>query len=209
MPKVLAQAGISLADVYDVEGSIAGIDFIDTDRVALVHEMGGEIFSERLTSQILTISTGTIAQNSTFSAVFSTIPDSPTRILGVQVIADAASAARVQLASVSLLGPGTDGEIPIFVFDSTDDNEGLVRLSLQGAAVATFPHFSPRLQHLPTLITRHGDSEDMLDIALRGITLGFGAGTVVITALVHIARAGRATPVPGDPRSHGLPLPSW
>ena len=45
MVKILSQAGISLADLYNVEGSIAGIEQLDTRELPIVHEMSGTIFS--------------------------------------------------------------------------------------------------------------------------------------------------------------------
>lgn len=207
MPKILSQAGDSLADSYDVAGSIAGVDDLITQDVQLLHEMGGTIFSERLTSQVLTIASGAIAQNSEFSGAFEDAADSPTRILGIQVLTSAAG--RVQLASVSILRADGGQEQPIFVFDSTDDEEGLVVCSIDGASSATYGHLSPRLASTPILMTRMGDSNSMPGLKLRGLTEGFGGGTVQITALVLIARAGPAVPVPGTPESHGLPVPSW
>jgi len=207
VPKILSQAGDSLADTYDVVGSIAGVEDLVTADVQLLHEMGGTIFSERLTSQVLTITSGAVAQNSEFSGEFEDAADSPTRILGIQVLTT--TPGRVQLASVSILRTDGGQEQPIFVFDSTDDEEGLVVCSIQGASSATYGHLSPRLSATPILVTRMGDSNTMPALKLRGLTEGFGGGTVQITALVLIARAGPAVPVPGTPESHGLPVPSW
>lgn len=207
MAKILSQAGDSLADSYDVSGSIAGVEDLITQDVQLIHEMGGTIFSERLTSQVLTIASGSTAQNSSFDGAYEDFSDSPTRILGIQVLTSAAS--RVQLASVSILEDDGSAEQPIFVFDSTDDEEGLVRCTISGGGVANYGHLSPRLSATPTLVTRFGNSSNMPTLKLRGLTEGFGAGTVQVTALVHVARAGPAVPVAGTPESHGLPLPSW
>lgn len=207
MAKILSQAGDSLADSYDVAGSIAGVEDLITQDVQLIHEMGGTIFAERLTAQILTIASPSTAQNSEFSGSFASAADSPTRILGIQVLTSAAN--RVQLASVSILASDASQEQPIFVFDSTDDEEGLVVCTVGGGASTTYGHLSPRLAATPTMMIRHGDTNSMPSLQLRGLTEGFGAGTVQVTALVHIARAGPATPVAGTPESHGLPLPSW
>ena len=209
MPKILSQAGDSLADSYDVVGSIAGVEDLVTADVQLLHEMGGTIFSERLRSQTLTIASGAIGQNSEFSANFDfdELVDSPVRVLGIQVVASAVT--RVQLAQVSIQGVGASGEMPFFVYDYDDDPAGLILLSIQGAAVDTYIHLSPRQIQVPTLITRTGDAGTMPGLILRGLTTGFGSGTVQCTAIVHVARAGKATPVAGDPKSHGLPLPSW
>lgn len=207
MSKILSQAGDSLADSYDVAGSIAGVDDLLTRDVSLLHEMGGTIFSERLTSQVLTISSGAVAQNTVFGGEYEDAADSPTRILGIQVLTSTAS--RVQLASVSILRSDGEQEQPIFVYDSDDDEEGLVRCTVSGGSAATYGHLSPRLSAVPILMTRMGNSNTMPDLKLRGLTAGFGAGTVQITALVLTARAGPAVPVPGTPESHGLPIPSW
>ena len=80
MPKILAQAGISLADVYDVEGSIAGTDELLSEDVSLVHEMGGHMMSERCRSFVVTLATGDQIQNANFAATGGLIPDSPNRI---------------------------------------------------------------------------------------------------------------------------------
>lgn len=209
MSKILSQAGDSLADSYDVAGSIAGVEDLISADVQLLHEMGGTIFSERLRSQVITLATGAIGQNSEFEATFDfdELVDSPVRILGIQVVASAVT--RVQLAQVSIQGVGSSGEFPFYIFDYDDDPSGLVILSIQGAAVDTYIQLSPRQIQVPTLITRKGDEGTMPGLVLRGLTTGFGGGTVQCTALINICRAGQATPVAGDPKSHGLPLPSW
>jgi len=209
MAKILSQAGDSLADSYDVAGSIAGVDDLVTQDVQLLHEMGGTIFSERLRSQTITLAAEGIAQNANFNATFDfdDLVDSPVRILGVQVVVNVASS--IQCAQVSVAGVGASGEMPFFVHDHDDDDHGFIRLSVQGNAVATYYFLSARQINVPTLITRTGDESQMPGLVLRGFCTGFGAGTVNITSIIHIARAGFATPVAGDPRSHGLPLPSW
>jgi hypothetical protein len=207
MGKILSQAGDSLADAYDVAGSIVGVDSLLTQDVQLLHEMGGTIFSERLTSQTLTIASPSTGQNLGFVASYDDFPDSPVRILGIQVLTS--TPARVQLASVSILEADGSAEQPIFVYDSDDDEEGLVTCTISGGGSALYGHLSPRLSATPTLVTRFGNASDMPTLQLRGLTVGFGSGTVQCTALVHVARAGPAVPVPGTPESHGLPIPSW
>ena len=207
MSRILSQSGESLASVYDIDGSQIGVDELVTQDVSLIHDMSGTIFSERLTSQVLTIASESTAQNSAFDGAYEDFADSPSRILGIQVLTTAAS--RVQLASLSILEADGSAEQPIFVFDSTDDEEGLVRCTISGGGVANYGHLSPRLSATPTLVTRFGDANTMPTLKLRGLTEGFGAGTVQVTALVHVARAGPAVPVAGTPKSHGLPLPSW
>jgi hypothetical protein len=209
MPKILSQAGDSLADSYDVVGSIAGVEDLISADVQLLHEMGGTIFSERLHSQTITLAAEGIEQNANFDATFAfdDLVDSPVRILGIQIVVNVA--ASVQCCQVSIGGIGSSGEMPFFVYDHDDDEHGFIRLSVQGNAVATYYFLSPRQIQVPTLLTRTGDAGTMPGLVLRGFCTGFGAGTVNITSIIHIARAGQATPVAGDPKSHGLPLPSW
>ena len=209
MSRILSQSGKSLASTYEIDGSQIGVDELLSQDVSLLHEMGGTIFSERLRSQVITLATGSIGQNSEFEATFEfdDLVDSPVRILGCQVVANAVT--RVQLAQVSIQGVGSSGEFPFYIYDYDDAPAGLVILSIQGAAVDTYIQLSPRQIQVPTLITRKGDEGTMPGFVLRGLTTGFGGGTVQCTALINICRAGQATPVAGDPKSHGLPLPSW
>jgi len=43
----------------------------------------------------------------------------------------------------------------------------------------------------------------------RGISNAFGAGTVEAIAMIQLAGPGQGAPTPGQPKSFGLPLPSW
>jgi len=206
--KILSRAGVSLADVYDVEGSIVGVDTLETKEVNLTHEMGGTIFSERAVAFMLLISPGTVAQTLAFVATSSAPPDSVNRILGVSMYAEVAG--RIAACNVNILGPGVDGEIPIAVWDGADDPERRMRITTQGAAVANVIEMAPANGvHTPTLQTRAGVANTMQVLTFRGSTESFGAGTVTPIAIVHILRAHRASTVPGTPSSHGLPYPSW
>lgn len=208
--KVLAQAGFSLADIYDIEGSIAGIDHVDTHEVHLSHEMGGTVFSERLQSFILLGRTGDVAQNTNFDVdIAGDLPVAISRILGVFVLAD--TVARVNHACISISNNITGREMPIWSWDDADDGETQVRYVDDGEAAAVF--FGLRqtgINRLPTLLTQIGSDKSMPRIFLRGATLGFGAGTVETIALVHVAVPSPGTPVPaGAPSSFGLPIPGW
>jgi len=66
MPKVLGQVGVSLADAYDIEGSIAGVDELVTRDVSLTHDMAATIFSERVSTAIRRSATAALAQNTLF-----------------------------------------------------------------------------------------------------------------------------------------------
>lgn len=206
--KVLSQSGISLADIYDVEGSIVGIDQLDVSEVKGVHELGATIHSERLVSWLVVGATGGIAQNTVFESVITNFPDSIARILGMSVFTDVA--ARVTHASVAIRNQDNDREIPIWVWDTADDREQGFEWSNDGAAVATFVHLSVLNPSMPQLLTRMGSNGLMSEVVLRGLTAGFGAGTVQTIVMLQIARPNPTLiPTPGEPSSHGLPIPGW
>jgi len=208
MSKILAQAGISLADVYDVAGSVAGVEQLLTQEVSLVHEMGGQMFSERLGAFILEIPNGGIAQSTGWVVDTVILPDTTHRILGVTMLSD--SAAEVGTATLAVANTASDREIPIWSWDSTIDDEVITRWSNDGAAVANMLLLrSVAPQQVPYMLIREGIEKQMPHLIFRGSTLGFGAGTNDTFCLIHIARAGDADPQPGNPSSHGLPIPSW
>ncbi len=205
MPKILSQAGISLADAYDVEGSIAGVDQLISQDVSLVHEMGAQMFSERCLAFYERITTGAIAQNIAFD-VEATIafPDSPNRILKVLLVSDTN---RITLAQVSQRT--VVGEMPLIIWDAADDVVSQMRYRIGAAATATVFYLRPGLDLTPTMLMRTGDEGIMPTLFLRGLTSGFGAGVVTLDAFIHVARANPTSPQPGHPSSHGLPRPSW
>lgn len=207
MAKILAQAGISLADVYDVVGSIAGVSqLLSQEGVGLQHEMGGTLFSERLRGNIERLTTGDLAQNVTWDLTFTIDPGIHLyRVLGVYVQADAP--ARVTQAQVSLRSAEQGRELPIFIWDSTNDVDTNIRVLENGAAVTSdFAMMQTRPQAMPSLgisgdqRTRVGD-----EIVFRGLTSGFGAGTVEVVALFYLAFPSFTSSV----SSRGLPLPAW
>lgn len=208
-PKILSQAGTSLADVYDVEGSIAGLEELDVAEVKAVHDLGPQIHSERTLATIARGTTGAIAQNISFDFTVGAFSDVATRIFGLAVIAD--TAANVSRVCVSIRNPSNGREMPIWTWDSADDREQFIRWSDDGGAVATVVHLSTLVTHLPTMNTRIGLGRSMGEFVCRGQTLGFGAGTVEIFLLIHFARPALTEGItpPGEPSSHGLPIPSW
>jgi len=209
MVKVLSQSGISLADVYDVEGSIAGTDELLAREVALVHEMGGQILSERLQAFFLRMSSGAIAQNTNWTVTSGQLPDCPNRILGVSVFIPVAQTTDVSNCMLSIQNGEIDREIPFYTWDESDDPEVRVRWDDAGAGAANFMELRSSVVRTPTLATRLGLGEAMPVIRFRGATSGFGAGTLTAIAMIHILRATPEVPTPGHPSSHGLPLPSW
>lgn len=203
MSKILSKSGDSLADVYDVEGSIAGIDELLSTDVNLTHEMGATIFSERLSSRMLVLSTGAIAQNVTFAVQFS-IGTGHGRILGAQVISD--SATRTSHCQISVTSPFgfDDTDVPFFIFDVATDNIKTINIQVLGAlsSPALLNPLSPI--QLPQFLVGTSAPRPSNIISFRGRTTGFGAGTVTTRALVSIV-----FPEIGGLSSRGLPVPSW
>jgi len=203
MPKIQAQAGSSLADVYDVQGSIAGIDHLDTHELPIVHEMGATVFSERFGTSISRIETGDIAQDTNFDIANSNFAAVPSRILAIVVFSDAA--ARIQRVTLSPRDPIAGREIPIWHYDGVT-NFGTMRMSDDGAAVANFEVLQPVQSQLflPNFFGGDDQATTVNDLIMRGRTTGFGAGTVFCRALIYLAFARLA-----GVSSRGLPIPSW
>jgi len=210
LSKILSQSGISLADTYDVEGSIAGVENLESRDVHLFDEMGARVFSERLHRFLVRMSPGAINQNTNFAAQAGGFPDSTNRILSVAVIVVLAEATRLETAQISLRESADDfRELPIMVWDINDDPEVRIRWDDDGAGVASFVQLRPSTQMVPNLVTRFGTAGAMPTIEFRGISGGFGAGTVTPIAIIDLLRPDTGNPAPGEPSSHGLPMPSW
>jgi len=201
MPKILSQSGISLADTYDVEGSIAGIETLETRDLPIVHEMGGTVMSERIVGNVFRAIADDVLQNTDFNILLNTLPIMPNRLLAVQIFTDAV--ARVARAAVIMSSPPLR-EIPIWVWDQT--NSISVDFSDNGAAVAAHVVLEPvaALSHVPNMFFGSAQPRPADRAFLRGRTAGFGAGTVDITMLLYVA----FPEVQGIP-SIGLPVPSW
>jgi len=205
MAKILSQAGISLADIYDVVGSIAGVEELLSEEISLIHEMGSTVFSERLRGTIQRATTGALAQNVVWNLTIPH-PGGIYRILGVYVQADVSS--RTQRAQISLRSVEQGREIPLFIWDSTgNDFQSSIQIVEEGAAVSTdsaLIQISPQMG-VPTIATGAGQPAAVGDeIIFRGITGGFGAGTVTNVALIHMVSAESASFI-----AVGLPIPGW
>ncbi len=205
--KILAQAGTSLADIYDVEGSVVGLESLDVGEVKAVHELGGTIMSERLTAFVQHTDGGALAQNLQFNFQGNDYHDQVTRILGVTLLTD--FAARVRNACVSIQDLTNGREMPLFVWDTADDPEPRVRWSIDGAAVGAFFHLRSLFNQFPSLVLRTGTERITTRLVCRGVNDAFGAGDVTVHMLVYIAFPSHVAETPGEPSSHGLPLPSW
>lgn len=202
MVKILSQAGQSLADMYDVQGSVAGIDQLRSEEVSLVHEVGSTIFAERLGGQVRRAQTAGINQNAAFDLTIADLPNVAFRILDVLLLTDVAS--RLDFACISLIDVPNGREVPVWVWDDANDQEAQVRIDENGAGAAT------RFYHVanPTLLPTMGFGSDQPlavgTMVCRGATNGFGAGTVTMTALVYVAFAEI-----GGISSYGVPIPGW
>ena len=212
MVKILSRSGVSLADIYDVKGSIAGIEQLETRELPIVHEMGATVFSERYNTTIRGIVTGDIAQNITFEIALTSLPLAPTRLLGVQVLTDVG--ARILRCALSATNPigaigggGGAQDIPIWVWDATNalfETATLFNDGASGNLDVLIPH--PGSLMFPTMVGGRGQGPDMVrDLRLQGRTTGFGAGTVAITALLYLGFAFDTTGL----SSRGVPFPSW
>ena len=208
MGKILSQAGNSLADIYDVRGSIAGIDILETKQLPLVHEAGATVFSERFATDFDRFDTGNIAQNITFEVIrdAAVLPGGVLRLLNIQMYSDVA--ARLLHLSLNVRSPispvtAASQEINIWNWDGTsnvgrfDDLGVIITVDMLvpavGLSIPTF--FGGADQANPSMVS---------ELAMRGVTTGFGAGTVYAACVLHFAHAF----IPGT-RSRGLPIPSW
>ena len=207
MGKILSQSGISLADMYDVEGSIAGIDHLATHEVGIVHDLGPTLFSERVSGEIVQLASGSINQSTAFDVVLTNLPPVPTRILGVMVTSNQT---RLEHATVSVRtaarSPGGDQrEIPIFVWDATIGGlTWVIRIDTGGGAAAQI-YFQPSPSiWAPSMLFGRDQPLPVDGLALRGITTAFGAGTADMVAHVYLAFADL-----GGVSSYGVPVPSW
>jgi len=206
--KILSQAGTSLADVYDVEGSIVGLENLDVTEIKGVHDLGPQIHSERLLSFNLIADSTALAQNLTWDVVLGAIPDSINRILSIIVVSG--NGARVSHCQISITDPaGVDH--PVWIWTASDIVSNIRWQELTGTIV-TAHALRPTpgaTGSTPTIISRMGNEAALPTLSFRGLTTGFGAGTVRTRALILIARPDRGAPAAGEPSSHGLPIPSW
>jgi len=211
-PQVLAKVGTSLADVYDVRGSIAGVENLDSDNVGLVHEMGHTIFSERLAGQVFRLLFNDITQTVTLGGTFVGLPESVFRLAGFQVLVEAGLEARLTRLSANLSELDANGdavqEIPFWSWDATLGTEETVRV-LDNGTTANFEKLIPApssIPQLPQILTGSLQPGVVNGISCRGLTATFGAGDVDILCLAYILFP---NPAGSGVSSFGLPVPSW
>ncbi len=201
MGKILSKSGESLADVYDVKGSIAGIENLESDEVHLVHEMGSTILSERLGGSIISITPGAIAQSTNFDIGVSLGP-SPMRLLGMSIMVEEAARMTRIIATIRDVPP-TINEVPVFLW-TAGDLESSQEVVLNGTLTAVFVMGSALPNATPSLLIGTDSRDPVPVINVRGRTSAFGAGTVTTHINIYTA-----APVLGGVSSRGLPLPSW
>lgn len=211
MSKILAQTGMSLADSYDVEGSICDIsDLLTKEGVNLTQEMGATIVSERMQSSFLELRADGILQSVAFNVVSDPLPDCVNRLLGACVIGTfSATGTGVSACSLAIRDNVTGREYPFWAFDTVAGLESAIFWSDDGAAVAEVSIVEPTISSLPEMVFRQGAAKLMPSIVFRGEMVAFGAGTPDVIAMIHLGRASATAPGAGEPRSHGLPMPGW
>ena len=199
---VQSQAGVSLSDVYDVKGGQAPIERLLTTEVPVVHEMGETIFSERC-SQFIRESQQTVSQSTVINIVMDDLPGGISRISGVSVNVDTATASDFDRMAVSLEDTTGGRAIPIWVYDEVNIDE--IRILFDGT-VGGDSYLRPRPEWttVPNLITSPEQPQTVANIACRGLTSGYGAGTRTIKLRVFLTFAAI-----GGISSRGLPIPSW
>ena len=203
MGKILTRSGATLADVYDIEGSIAGVEALLTENVTLQHEMGGTILSERLISETRIFQTGDLLQSVNFE-VFEGQPTVHSRIVALSVFADTAS--RIQRVMVGFFDGQTGGDTtnPIFSFETGtgSDFARVIRVRIGGSLFNIGKLIPTDAVTVP--VFQVGAPVERQTLSAIGTTTAFGAGTVQLTVIVT-----RVFPRLEGISSRGLPVPSW
>jgi len=202
------QSGISLADQYDVPGSIAGLHRLDTEEVKTVHDMSATLFAERASGRIFRIATGALTQSVDFEVVGSAMGGTQSRIYGIQVQIDIAIGDVLDIARCAVVARSseTNREIPIWMWNNVDG--ATIRMDDGTGTLANEVFLVPNPLFTMPPFMLFGPSQPLFvdQIAMRGSTAAFGAGDVTITALVYSAIA---TDQVSGSESFGVPVPSW
>ena len=193
---------MSLADVYNVEGSIAGIERLESQEVSLVHEMGATLFSERVSFAIRRAATGAINENTTFEVLITNLPAGPWRLLNILVLSTGTP--QVVHASVALRREETGREMPVFIWDTANNVASTILVEDSGGGAVERSVLIPDPNLLPSMGAGADQPQMVETLALRGLTSGFGAGTIAIVGLYLIAFS-----QVGGISSRGLPIPGW
>lgn len=209
MPKVLSQSGMSLADLWDVEGSIAGVEELTSREVGLTHEMGATLFSERIFGSINRLTSGALLQNISFDVTLFPNISGVHRISQVLLFADVAG--RTDRAQISINLPVSLRDMPLAVWDVNDGGSLSANIRFaDGGAAGNQVALIPSLVQTPALVfgpeQPNADAVGPGEFVLRGLTSGFGAGTVTISAFIYSSRTDIDL---AGATSFGLPVPSW
>lgn len=206
--KVQTRSGSSIADTYDVVGSIAGVEELDQDSVKTVHEMGQVISSERMGVSVLRADSGAVLQTIVFSAsIFgAAMPPQIFRLINLQVFTTGA-VARILNVAINARNPNaaTIQEVPIWTWDGGAAET--VRMVDAGAGSAEVELLIPTAAtlRLPLFMSGRAQPNEFSELVMRGTTATFGAGTILIAMLAQFAHTDAAL-IGG---SVGLPVPSW
>jgi len=213
--KYQSQAGSSMADTYDTVGSKLDLDEINASQgVSIVENLGDRTMAERINTVLLGDSSDPTAASTDFNVNIlgsTAVPgfDAVTRVLGCSVFVAAADASKVENWSLYVRDHTIGREMAIMAWDLADDGERRCVWNNDGGGAEDFLNLKPASHMIPTLLTRTGVSRVLPQLMFRGTMAAFGAGTVEAFIVVQLARAITAAPAPGEPSSHGLPLPSW
>lgn len=218
MANPVSQADIfqSMPRMYDTVASQSGGPGaeIEADRILLVHELGHAMASERFFTRRAALSSGAIAQSTSFAAARADFANGPFRMSDVLVwLASPSVAADWSLLTVSLRNaadPTT--EIPIWTWNAAAGTTILCRASMGGGAAADNIVLLNQLPNAPSSWLLNGSqstpSSNVFDgISFRGTTAAYGAGTRTATVEVRIASMSNQG-LPGSVGSYGLPL-NW
>jgi len=203
--RIRSQAGISVSDQYDFEGSSDGIEEFEVRTIQGVHDFGPTLFSERLMGRIDRSVSSALLQNAEVDVDLGAFPSLPSRVYGFQVFVDTAS--RLTNLNINIAAErGTIREFPVWIWDGS--GEQTVRLIDNGAAVGDVTLLTPTAptQVQQFLLIGNGQPLEVANVEMRGLTSGFGAGTVTVTVLTFIAFPGTTS---GALATFGSSLPSW
>lgn len=205
MGRILSRTGVSLADQYDIEGSIAGVERLESKEVHLVHEMGAVIFAERMSGRIRRAQTGGITQSTAFNTSITDMPGAAVRLLALQAfVSDATRLTHMNISlGVSQLAPAQD--IPVWAWNLGDPTR-TVSLTDDGSIV-TSTMMLPVIDQVPNLLIGDLQAFTVNEINIRGFTEAFGAGTIVMTILAYLAFSSAERD--GGLSSVGVPFPGW
>jgi len=202
--KILSKIGDSLADTYDIEGSIAGIDQLNSADVSLVHDMSQVMLSERLAGDLVALDSPATDASTSFNVTLASPTATPSRIQQVSVINEVTNTvARLTHLAIYLRDRAGNQEVPIWVWDGT---VSVQRMAFDGTVVATVEILTPipAFSTLPSMQIGAGQQRSVEDFVMRGSTEAFGAGDITLRSLIYL----------NFPFSTGLPnrgitIPSW